>query len=281
MDQAEKLRLQLQNIHQKQATTYAVISGKGGVGKSNLVLNISLLLAKRANSVLVVDCDIGMANIDLLLGVPSSSKSLIDMVEERLAYTECVSVGPNRLNFLSGGTSLSKLISFKDNEYQFFFEQLEKMSMQYDQIFFDMGAGISDISLNFIKSVDEVLVVSTPEPTSIMDAYAAIKLVLHEMPDKKISLIVNRCQKRNDGEETWQKLSQTVKRFLHNEIHLLGTIPDDRHVQQAVMEQTPFTLKYPSSPSSKAVDTIASKLMGIESNESGFVNRLKKFFLKG
>lgn len=281
MDQAAKLRKKLQQFKLKQAKTYAVISGKGGVGKSNIVLNIALTLSKYSRKVMLIDSDIGMANIELLLGQPASNASIVEMVEGFLPFEQCMNQGPFSLSYMCGGTSLSDIVQFNENQFRFFCQQLERMTTTYDEIFFDMGAGISATSMNILLSVDEVIVVTTPEPTAVMDAYSAIKLVLTKMPEKRVSVLVNRCQKRYDGEDTWQKLSSTTKRFLHKDIHLLGFVPEDRHVQLSVMDQTPFSIKYPHSQVTKAIHTISKGLLGVKDSERGFIHRLKKLFLKG
>ncbi|WP_243289859.1 MinD/ParA family protein [Bacillus sp. FJAT-47783] len=280
MDQAEQLRLQLQQSYKKHAKTIAVISGKGGVGKSNVVLNLSLSLAKRSKKVLLIDSDIGMANIDLLLG-KSSSYSIVDMLDDQLPYEEIVKVGPYHLSYMSGGTSLSKLVELEEETFRFFVRELEKMVSEHDYILFDMGAGINEITMKFLMAVDEIVVITTPEPTAIMDAYAAMKLVFAKMPEKRVNLVVNRCQKRSDGERAWKRMYEVARNFLQEEIHLLGYLPDDHHVQLSVMDQTPFFIKYPSSPITKAIESISDNILGEVEVEKGFVHRLKKIFLKG
>lgn len=280
MDQAEQLRIRLQQSYKKQAKTIAVISGKGGVGKSNFVLNLSLSLAKRSKNVLLIDSDIGMANIDLLLG-KSSSYSIVDMLDEQLPFEQIVKIGPYGLSYMSGGTTLSKLVRLEEEKFRFFIRELEKMVDEYDFILFDLGAGITEISMKFIMAVDEIVVVTTPEPTAVMDAYAAMKLVLSKMPTKRVKLVVNRCQKRADGEMTWKKMYGVARSFLQKEIYLLGYVPDDRHVQLSVMDQTPFFIKYPSAPVTKAIESISASILGDSRVERGFAHRLKKLFLKG
>lgn len=281
MDQAEQLRRKLQHFYESQAKTVAVISGKGGVGKSNFVLNLSLNLAKRNKKVLLIDSDIGMANIELLLGQPSSTYSIVDIFEKQMPFEQVIQNGPYGLSYLSGGNTLSKIVQLEDEGFQYFLKQLEKMVTSFEYILFDLGAGISENSMRFLLAVDEIIVVTTPEPTAVMDAYASIKLVHQYDPHKRIKIVINRCQKQNDGNLTFERLNATTNRFLSHELQLLGYLPDDYHLQQAVMNQKPIVIQYPNSPIAKALEKITNDYLGEKSHQKGFFQRFKKLFLKG
>jgi len=281
MDQAWQLRRKLQQYYESQARTVAVISGKGGVGKSNFVLNLSLNLAKKKKKVLLIDSDIGMANIDLLLGQPSSTYSIVDIFEKKLPFEQVIQNGPYGLSYLSGGNTLSKIVQLHDEGFRYFLKQLEKMVTTYEDILFDLGAGISENSIRFLLAVDEIIVVTTPEPTAVMDAYASIKLVHQYDPHKNIKIVVNRCQKQKDGNMTFDRLNTTTSRFLGHELQLLGYLPEDRHVQQSVMNQTPIVIQYPMSPVAKALEKITNEYLGEKSHQKGFFQKFKKLFLKG
>ncbi|MDQ0161754.1 MinD/ParA family protein [Aeribacillus alveayuensis] len=280
MDQAEQLRKKIKKLYTPKAKTVAVISGKGGVGKSNIVLNFSINLAKRNKRVLLIDSDIGMANIDILLG-ESSSYTMVDILEKKWPIQQALKKGPFGLCYLSGGTTLSNIVQLREDSFQHFLKELEKMVATFDEILFDMGAGISKESMRFLMAVDEIIVVTTPEPTSIMDAYAAIKLVHQYDSDKTIKLVVNRCQKRTDGHQAWERLKMTTKQFLDLDIHLLGYIPEDKHVQQSVMNQTPIVMQFPTSPVAKALEAMTKEYLNVPNDHKGFIQRLKNLFSKG
>lgn len=288
MDQAEQLRkIVQQNKYSvikdsppnRHAKTVAVISGKGGVGKSNFVLNFALnLIKKRNDRVLLVDCDIGMANIDLLLGQQYQERSIVDLLKNRIGIEQIIKKGPLNLQYLSGGMSLSNIVTIDEAEFQFFLYELERIIEKYDTILFDMGAGISKDSLKFLLAVDEIIVITTPEPTSIMDAYSAIKLIHQFDQEKVMKVVVNRCKKNIEAKETWEKIRTTAERFLHKTIDLLGSLPEDDHVQKSVMEQIPFILRFPNAPISKALENITEMYLNGKIKRKGFIHSLRSLF---
>lgn len=289
MDQAESLRKIVVNASfqpdvlraERHAKTVAVISGKGGVGKSNFVLNFALNLTRtHGDNVLLIDCDIGMGNIDLLLGQPYEKKSIVDLLKRRDKIENVIKNGPLSLHYLSGGISLSEVVTVDEEEFRFFLNELERMVEKYDVIFFDMGAGISNESLKFLLAVDEIIVITTPEPTSIMDAYSAIKLVHQFNKEKNIKLVVNRYQKKREVEETYEKIKNTSERFLQKAIELLGCLPEDDHVKKAVMEQIPFILRYPNAPVSKAINSATNIFLNGTMKKRSFIDSLRSLFLK-
>ena len=162
----------------------AIVSGKGGVGKSNFALNFAISLKKKGHSVLLFDMDIGMGNIDILMGI-SSTHSIVDFFSKSVSLKELICKVPDSIDYISGGSGLAQLTKITEAQLQSFFDQFSKVLHDYDYVLLDMGAGMSEESLSFILSVDEVIVVTTPEPTSIMDAYAAMKYITvrnHETP---------------------------------------------------------------------------------------------------
>ncbi len=284
-DQAERLRERLNSL-KSQAKSIAVMSGKGGVGKSNFSLNFSLALQKENKRVLLFDLDIGMGNIDILIG-ESSTYSIVDFFNKNLFLTDIISTGPSGLEYISGGTGLGTIFKLDEEKFRIFLQQLELLFKVYDYIIFDMGAGISEDSLRFLLSVDEIIVITTPEPTSMTDAYAAIKNVCINQSTIPFSIVVNRAFNKKVGETTFIRLEQTVNQFLNRRISLLGTIPDDSSIMKAVIEQKPFILFQPSCQASKALSTISKnylnkKIQDIEVlDNSPFISKLRNFFMKG
>lgn len=284
-DQAQRLRERLNSL-KTEAKSIAVMSGKGGVGKSNFSLNFSLALQKENKRVLLFDLDIGMGNIDILIG-ESSPYSIVDFFNQDMLLSEIISSGPNGLDYISGGTGLGVIFSLDEEKFQRFLQQLELLFKLYDYIVFDMGAGISEDSLRFLLSVDEIIVITTPEPTSMTDAYAAIKNVCVNNKLIPFSIVVNRAFNKKVGELTYKRLEQTINQFLHREVSLLGIIPDDSTIMKAVIDQKPFTLFQPSCQASKALVMISKNYLQMKNtieevqDEASFISKLKHFFMKG
>ncbi|MED4452919.1 MinD/ParA family protein [Metabacillus fastidiosus] len=289
-DQAEHLRKKLkQRYEKKNAYSIAVMSGKGGVGKSNFSLNFALALKQQNQSVLLFDLDIGMGNIDILVG-GGSKYTIVDFFERNIPLYEIISIGPEGLAYISGGTGLSSLFHLDEQKFKFFIDELEKVFSEYDFVIFDMGAGITEDSLKFILSVDEIFVIVTPEPTAITDAYAAIKYICINNETIPFSIIVNRTTGAKITNLTFSRLSNTIRQFLKRNARLLGEIPDDAMITNAVLEQVPFLLYQPKSPGSKAIvklanhflrDRLKIKLTATPSSTQAFVNKFKNIFMKG
>lgn len=283
-DQAKSLRqmLQMASDTKKDTKVLAVVSGKGGVGKSNFSINFALALTKVGKKVVLFDLDIGMANVDILMGV-SSKFTIVDMIERELSIWDIIEKGPEQLSFIAGGTGLSSMFQLNPRKLSRFLQQLELINGNYDYIIFDMGAGVSNDSLHFILSANEVFVVTTPEPTSITDAYAIVKYIQLKDQDIPIRLLVNRIDSQSEGKKTFENLKLVTHQFLQKEINLLGYIPNDPIVLKAVKAQKPFLLYAPSSKPSQAVKEIANHFLGGKQKEesppfSMFLNKIKKYF---
>jgi flagellar biosynthesis protein FlhG len=285
-DQAESLRMLLNRMDKETKTkAIAVISGKGGVGKSNFSLNFSLMLSKRGFNVLLFDMDIGMGNIDILLG-QSSHVSIIDMFNKGLSIRDLIKKGPENLSFIAGGTGLAKIFTMNQEKVNYFIDQLQSVSHEYDYMIFDMGAGISEDRLQLLMAVHEIFVITTPEPTAITDAYATMKYI--HMLEKNIPfyLIVNRAQTDKEGRETLIRLTNAMKQFLGKEITKLGMLPEDRAVSKAVARQTPFLLLDPATKVSRAIVEITDRYLSkntdaeITTHSFNFFTKLRRFFLE-
>jgi flagellar biosynthesis protein FlhG len=284
-DQAERLRERLKELR-TQARSIAVISGKGGVGKSNFSLNFSLALQDVKKRVLLFDLDIGMGNIDILIG-ENTKLTVIDFFEKQISLRETISKGPNGLDYISGGNGLGTIFRLNEETFKRFIQELEHLFLAYDYVIFDMGAGISEDSLHFLLSVDEIIVITTPEPTSMTDAYSAIKTICVNHETMPFSIVVNRAFNRRDGDSTFNRLSKAMAQFLKREITLLGVIPDDSTIMKAVIDQKPFLMYQPNCHASKALIKITNEFLkmqqsdGIVKDPTPFISKLKHFFLKG
>lgn len=277
-DQAEKLRQKLQKLSpQHTAKTIAIVSGKGGVGKSNIALNFALSLTRNEKKVLLIDLDIGMGNIDVLLG-KTSTYSIVNMFENNLSIYDIIEVGPLSLSYIAGGNGQDHIFYLTKQKFQYFLTQLEQLFSEYDYIIFDMGAGITRETIHFILAVDECFLVTTPEPTSLTDAYSMIKHIVTRQP-LQFHLIINRSTNYKQGIQLTNRMIDTVKRFLHQDIVPLGIIPDDRDVTDSVLKQQPFLLHKPRSKASLAIRNMTQQILGEVSkttNDSGFLSKIKK-----
>lgn len=286
-DQAEELRKKLKAQEEANAPkTIAVVSGKGGVGKSNLSLNFSISLATKGNKVLLFDMDMGMGNLDILMG-KTSEVTIVDFFEGSISLKDAVMDGPNGLKYIAGGSGLSHLVGLDVDLVDKFTEELSGLFNEYDYVIFDMGAGITDGTLKFILSVQEIVVITTPEPTALTDGYAMMKHI-HRM-DSTIPfyVVINRVQSEKEGQQIFSRLSKVVKSFLEREIIFLGNVPDDRLLQQAVRSQIPFILYSEKAQASKALKDISERYTEGQfiqkttlKNTIPFVSKLKQFLFE-
>ncbi|MEV5024737.1 MinD/ParA family protein [Paenibacillus sp. LPE1-1-1.1] len=283
MDQAEALRnlVKQQELQEDGRTTrvVTVTSGKGGVGKSNFSLNFALSLQRLGKKVLVFDADIGMANIDVLMGV-SSTYNLYHLLKQEKTIWEIVQEGPEGLHFIAGGSGFRDLMDLSAEQLDRFADEISKLHGKYDLILFDTGAGLSKETVKFITAAQETIVVTTPEPTSITDAYALIKMVKTMEVDVQFKLIVNRASDAREGKQTADKISMVSQRFLQSELPHLGILPDDPNVSKAVKRQIPFTVAYPGSEASVAIERIAKQFLEIPQSSApsggvkGFLHKM-------
>lgn len=286
-DQAAVLREKVLKKHQnslRNCKTIAVLSGKGGVGKSNLSLNLSLALTKKKQRVLLFDMDIGMGNIDILIG-QTASYTMVDLLEKKLSIQQFIKKGPQDLAYVAGGTGVSSVFEWSPSDLAHLIQELSSLTNQYDYMIFDMGAGMSESVLKFLKAVDEMIVVTTPEPTSITDAYAAIKLAASYSVSAPVRLIINKTLSDKEGNETYERFNRAVQQFLNISISLLGIVPNDQAVQKAVNRQMPFLLQNPASKASISLIEMVNMLIPQDNRttaktEGMFIRRLKRFFLE-
>lgn len=286
-DQAEKLRMKMLENEGALGRSIAVVSGKGGVGKSNFTMNFATLLAKEGKKVVVLDMDIGMGNIHILMGksVPTSLK---DYLDGDFSLDEVIHEGPSGLRYISGGSGMSSLMEWSEGMFNRLLEGFEHLQKTFDYILFDMGAGAANWSLDLLTAVDEIIVISTAEPTAIMDAYSMMKYIYLKDSEKRFSILCNRAFTQEEGQDTLNRLSGAMQKFLSKEVTILGSLPEDPVVRRAVREQVPFTLAYPEAPISKTMNQIVSRFVDHRHEEihapseaKGFLSKLKSIFSKG
>jgi len=263
-------------VPKESARIIAVTSGKGGVGKSNLTVNLALAFLAEGKKVLVIDADLGMANVDVLLGT-SSKYNLLHLLDEDVVLDDVILKGPYGLRYISGGSGMEQAGDFTPAERTLLEEKLTGCGEMADIILIDTGAGIGRNVLDFILAADEVLLVTTPEPTAMTDAYAVMKAYSMYAAKPNMRLVVNRVYDEAEGLEVAEKLRKTAERFLHMKIDSLGAIYEDRNVIQAVRQQKPILEAYPDSLAAKCIKAIArATLYG----EKVFIKKGWKSFLQ-
>lgn len=284
-DQAASLRRKFnKSSNVKHAKTISIVSGKGGVGKSNTALNLSIELQQQGKNVLLFDLDIGMGNIDILMGIHAKF-TILDMFSNFLPIHDIIELGPSNLSYIAGGTGGTDLFDFTEAKMNYFYEQYEILQRTYDYIIFDLGAGVSKESLYFTLSSDECFVVTTPEPTALMDAYGMVKHIFNNRRKMPIYVLMNRCQKQKDCLEKLNQFQQIIERFLQEKVYVLGSLPEDKIVTKAVNEQVPYIELNKHAPISKAMRTIVARYLN-DTNDScaneslTFIQRVKQLITK-
>lgn len=287
-DQAQGLRdlVRIRNDSHPGARSTRVItvtSGKGGVGKSNFTLNFALMLQQKGFKVLVFDADIGLANIDVLMGM-TPKYNLYHLLKKEKSIWDIIHKGYNDLEFIAGGSGFTDLIRLTDEELDSFASQVSELHGHTDFILFDTGAGLSKETLKFILAAEETIVVTTPEPTSITDAYAIIKMVNNLQQGITFRLVINRVTEPREGSQTADKISLVAKQFLHMDIATLGFVSDDGNIPKAVKRQVPFTIAYPQTEASRNLSDMADRfIQGLpfvpqapDGGIKGFLSKMKK-----
>ena len=272
MDQAEQLRKMMQQTDSKSnARVITVTSGKGGVGKTSISINLAIQLTRLGKRVVVFDADFGLANIEVMLGV-RPQYNLADMMFRGKELADIVTQGEEGINFISGGSGIQELASMNRDQVMLLTNQLISLDKFADIIIVDTGAGISDSVLEFVLASTEVLLVATPEPTSITDAYALLKALNRKekfvKEDTSIKMISNRVKSPAEGHSLFEKMSVVSEKFLDIPITYLGSVPLDEQISKAVMRQKPVSIINPEAPSAKAIKQIAETLLELDTEET-------------
>ena len=282
MDQAEQLRIiKAQNQSRPLARVITVTSGKGGVGKSNTSINLAIQFRKLEKKVIILDADFGLANIEIMFGaVPKHN--LCDLIYQGKNIGDIITWGPMEVGFISGGSGIAGMSNLSRDYLNYISRNLAELDSIADVIIVETGSGISDAVLEFLVASGEILLVTTPEPTSITDSYSLLKaLYRHPRFDQnatKVKMLANRVAKESEGEILFQKLNAVVERYLKIPMTYLGGVPEDIQLSRAVMQQVPVSLQNPGAKSTQAYEKIASKLLGKEEEERQPKRGMAAFF---
>ncbi len=239
----------------------AVASGKGGVGKTSIVVNLALCLAKMGNRVTVFDADLGLANAEVLLGIVPPY-SLFEVLYGGMTLDEIAVQGPLGIRVISGGSGFLEMANLDRSRRQQLLRMFNQFVNKDEIVLIDTGAGINKNVLGFVAAAEEVIIVVTPEPTSLTDAYALIKILANFKLHSEVNVVVNRAADRNEAMRTLGRISTATGRFLDIKINFLGWVPDDKSVTQAVKSQQPYYITNHNSPASRSITRIAELLVG-------------------
>lgn len=284
MDQADKLREKVELMREQVHSSRVIVitSGKGGVGKTCVSVNLALQMREQGKRVVILDVDFGLANVEVMLGI-RPQYNLADLIYNRKSIEEIITEGPMGIGFISGGSGVQDLVHVDTGQLKKMIAQLVKLDNLYDVVIIDTGAGISDSVLEFVLSSPEVLLIVTPEPTSITDAYSLLKAVNRkkefDREDKSIKVITNRVMNASEGQEIYEKIRVVVSKFLNIQLEYLGYIPNDKRVVRAVVEQTPISISSPNSEPALKIRDMCNRLLDIqeESKKAGIAKVLLDF----
>ncbi len=284
MDQAEQLRniIKANSLPERPlARVITVTSGKGGVGKSNAAINLAIQFRRMGQRVIILDADFGLANIEIMFGaVPKHN--LRDLIYQGMNIKDIITWGPMEVGFISGGSGIAGMSNLSKDNLNYIIRKLAELDEMADTIIIDTGAGISDAVLEFLVASGEILLVTTPEPTSITDSYSLLKALgrhpRYSSGTSQIKVIANKVSDVTEAETLYAKLEAVVNRYLKVPITYLGMIPQDAQLEKAVMQQTPVSLDNPRAKSAVAYAVIAAKLMNKELNQNLTKRGMASFF---
>lgn len=270
MDQAAGLRELLRQRHSETYRNFrrqmrqgvqviAVTSGKGGVGKSNLVANVAIALAQRSERVVILDADFGLANIDVLFGL-SPRWNLGHVMRGEKSFSEILVHAPHGVLLVPTASGVQELAEMSAAQREEIMGELAKLDLETDYLLIDTASGIAQNVTHVLSLADEVIIVTTPEPTALVDAYAVIKLVATESESKVIRVVVNQVEHESDAQLVVDELNQITQQFLKRGVELLGAIAKDDALPQSVQSQLPLLDYAPDSPAGRGYREIAERL---------------------
>ena len=272
-DQKNK-QLQLNRVGQQQVI--AIASGKGGVGKTSLSVNLGISLGQQDKKVLVMDADLGLSNVHLIVG-ESPKYNLYDVLQGKKSLAEIVCRTGTGIDIIAGGNGFNQLADLSGEERFRFIEQLDVLKM-YDIIIIDTGAGVSKNVTSFLLAADKIIIVTTPEPTAVTDAYGIIKTLAGEGKELDIDLVVNRAQTVVQARKVAERIIGLARQSLNIQVTSLGLVFQDRGVEEALFKKTPFILLNPKAKSSIAVKSIGGKLLNLPYKDKLDGNWIKQIF---
>lgn len=288
-DQAEQLRNMANVVWAEKAKVaatgakatriIAVSSGKGGVGKTNVVVNTALAMARQQRKVLILDADLGLANIDVVMGI-TPRFNLQHVISGQKSIRDVVVEDERGVQVISGGSGLADLANLNDNQRDALIGSLAELETMTDVLIVDTGAGIGPNVLQFILAAQELIVVTTPEPTAITDAYSLIKVVSRLSSEVSLKLLVNQVRTAQEADEITGNIVGVARRFLHLDVGSYGSLPYDGNLIKSVRRQMPVIVAYPNSPATYAFHALAARIWHEEvpdlQNKPGILNFFRR-----
>ena len=260
MDQAQNLRELVGK--KKEIRVISIASGKGGVGKSSISVNLAVALSRLGVRVLVVDADFGLANVDVMLGVTSRYDVSYFLRGER-TLNEIIQLGHEGVRFISGGSGVNDLLNMGEDQLAGLLSGIVTLDAQIDLIIIDTGAGIHEHILQMVLASSETIIVTTPEPTAILDAYALVKTIVKRDASHPLHVLINKCEGKKEAQRVQEGFVEVVGRHLGKNINPLGLIMYNHDVPMSIKRQIPITVSDPACSTSREVETIARAILDL------------------
>jgi len=269
----------------KKTRVLAIGSGKGGVGKSTFSINLALALRQCNKRVILLDADVGMANIAVLLGI-RDYKNIGDVIKGECDLASIIYSGPGGIDIIPGSSGLPELTRLNTLQFNRIISGFTELEKDYDYMIIDTGAGLSDLVLKFLLAADEMLLITNPDPHALLDAYALVKVLADKNSNMAINLVINKCDSRDEGVQCGTMFTSTVKKYLNIQPKFLGWLPFENYMVKSVKDKEPLLLSFPHSNYSHQLQKIIHIIVGIEDGNNrknqpamglkGFWSRLKK-----
>ncbi len=284
-DQATVLRaLAAHNSSGTKMRVISVTSGKGGVGKTNFTVNLGLALIDFGYRVVIMDGDLGLANVDIAFGI-APRYTLEHLIAGDKTIEEIMVTGPKGIGVLPGGSGVHELANLERPALMNVLSNLGRLEKMADILIIDTGAGLGQTVLNFLRASDDIILVTTPEPTALTDAYGLLKALRLGAGDVRVGAVVNRVHSEAEAKASFERLEVAVQKFLRGSLSLLGWVYDDPLVVRAVMKQEPLGISYPESSAYRCIQWIAGAVAGLylqaprrASGIRGFLSSLLRTF---
>lgn len=275
--QEKKEKVELKEFNTSSTRTIAVASGKGGVGKSTFTVNFAYNLRLLEKEVLIIDSDIGMANLDIMLGV-QPNYDMGHLLRGECSLEDAVIEGPAGIKLLSGITGDDSFIDIQNDAMQKLVDLGEQIEKNYDYLLIDLGAGAAKSIVNTILAAEELILLLTTEPTSVMDSYSLIKILANHNYNKPIKMVINQTEDEKDAQKTAERIIKTVKNYLDLDLTLIGSIAHDRKISAALRKQKPYAEIFSNRKAARDFENLARKITGEEKEKQA--KGVKSYFYK-
>jgi len=267
MNQLNRFSLSVLKTRKNLPEIIAVTSGKGGVGKSNLSVNLALLMSRMKKNVLLIDADIHLGNVDLLMGI-RPKYSIADVLNGSVSLKDVITKGIGGVDILPAGSAVIEMLSSEDKTLQKIGNSFSEFEHEYDTVIVDTGAGVHNSVMSFVVGADKIILVVTPDPASIADSYGMVKVIRNTNQDVPIVMISNMVDSEENGESMFKKMNLMVQRFLNSSLVYGGSLLKDNLIQYSIQKQKPVSLFYPNSMPVNSLRMITRRLMKMPFTEA-------------